>query len=71
MNRDPVDSSMIASIGYDCDKNILEIEFKNNGRIFEYYDVPLDEYEQIMNVESKGKYFLANIKPYFRCSRIG
>ena len=61
MKREPVVSSNIASIGYDENNNILEVEF-NNGNVYEYYDVPLYEYEGLMSADSKGTYLNANIK---------
>ncbi len=39
MNRTPVTSSSIASIGYDRDNNTLEVEFRN-GRCYRYFAVP-------------------------------
>lgn len=61
MERTPVSSSNISSIGYDVDSQILEIEF-HGGSVYSYSGVPLSEYEGIMNADSKGKYFHANIK---------
>ena len=61
MERTPVSSSDIASIGYDEDSQILEIEF-NNGSVYQYSSVPTGEHDGIMNAGSKGKYFHANIK---------
>lgn len=70
MERIYVESSRIQSIGYDLDNSILEIEFKNNGAIYQYYDVPLYEYEELMNAESKGKYLSTNLKNY-KYQRVG
>jgi hypothetical protein len=39
MDRTPVSSSNLSSVGYDPDEQILEIEF-NGGRVYQYYDVP-------------------------------
>ena len=50
MNRQSVDSSNLASIGYDEENEILEIEF-NHGGIYQYSDVPKDEYESLMNAD--------------------
>lgn len=69
MERTYVESSHIQSIGYDPDNAILEIEFKKNGAIYQYYDVPQYEYDELMNAESKGKYFNKNIKSY-QCQRV-
>ncbi|MDR8389504.1 KTSC domain-containing protein [Aliifodinibius sp. S!AR15-10] len=68
MNRIPVDSSNIASIGYDQDRALLEIEF-NNGRIYEYYDVPQYEYDQLMAAESHGSYANENIYDRYKQQR--
>ncbi len=56
-----VESSNLASIGYDSEKEILEIEF-NHGGVYQYFDVPQSVYEELMNADSHGKYFSANIR---------
>ena len=61
MERTLVSSSNIASIGYDKDNKILEIEF-NDGSVYQYSGVPSDEHDGIMSADSKGKYLHANIK---------
>jgi hypothetical protein len=61
VERTPVSSSNIASIGYDEDNQILEIEF-NDGSVYQYSGVPSSEHDGIMNADSKGKYLHANIK---------
>ncbi len=61
MKRTEVESSMIRSVGYDPDARILEIEF-NSGQVYQYFDVPPQEYEGLMKAESHGRYFLANIR---------
>lgn len=61
MERTPVTSSNICSVGYDTDSESLEIEF-NNGSVYQYSNVPTGEYEGLLSAESVGKYFHANIK---------
>lgn len=61
MKRITVDSSNLASVGYDTKKKILEIEF-NHGGIYQYFDVPEDEYNKLLKASSHGKYFVNNIK---------
>ncbi len=61
MKRETVKSSNLASIGYDESSKILEIEFLNGG-IYQYLNVPLDVYEELMNAKSHGTYFSANIR---------
>lgn len=70
MDKIYVESSSVQSVNYDPDNAILEIEFKKNGSIYQYYEVPQYEYDELMNAESKGKYIHMNIKKY-RCQRVG
>ena len=61
MKRTDVDSSMLASVGYDEKKQILEVEF-NHGGIYEYYEVEKEIYDDLMNSDSLGRYFINHIK---------
>lgn len=61
MERQYVSSSNIASIGYDVDNMVLEVEFLN-GSIYQYYDVPQIIYDGLMAADSHGKYLAAYIK---------
>ena len=61
MNRIPVSSSNISSIGYDSSSNILEVAF-NSGGVYQYSNVPNNVYLSLMNASSKGGYLAQNIK---------
>ena len=61
MQRVPVKSTSIKSIGYDEKEKILEIEFHTNF-VYQYFDVPVEVYEALVKAESKGKYYNINIK---------
>lgn len=61
MNRQSVESSNLASVGYDAENEILEIEF-NHGGVYQYFDVPENIYEELMSASSYGQYFDRNIK---------
>jgi len=61
MDRTSVSSSNIGAIGYEAETQTLEIEFLN-GSVYQYTGVSVEEYEAMMNADSKGKYFNANIK---------
>lgn len=69
MNRQPVTSSNIASIGYDADSQTLEIEFLNGG-VYQYFDVPQYVHEELMNASSHGQYLAQNIKGVYRYSKV-
>lgn len=68
MDRIAVESSNLAAIGYDPEARVLEVEFKKGG-VYQYAEVPTEEYEALMSAESKGKYLAAYIKPRYPCTR--
>ncbi len=59
-----VESSNIASVEYDKETRILEIEF-HHGAVYQYFDVPNDVYEGLMNSPAMGSYFMNEIKSIF------
>ena len=69
MERETVQSSNIASIGYDVYSSTLEIEFNNNS-IYQYFDVPQHIYHELMNADSHGQYLAQNIKGVYRYSKV-
>ncbi len=64
MERQPVKSSNISGVGYDPKTRLLELEF-SNGRTYQFTDVPLDTYAQLMDAPSKGKFFFSHIRSRF------
>lgn len=70
MQRIPVESSDIVSIGYDPKSRVLEIEFKEN-RVYQYFDVEPRVYELFLKADSYGEYFYAHINKHYRYQRIG
>ena len=70
MQRVPVNSSNILSIGYDADKQMLEIEF-NTGRVYRYSGVPPHVYSGLMKASSHGKYFLTYIQGVYSDIEVG
>ena len=59
--RRPVQSSAIASIGYDADVETLEVEFVS-GSVYRYLHVPGDVATGFATAESHGRYFDAFVK---------
>jgi hypothetical protein len=69
IERKPVQSSDLASVGYDARQRILEIEFRSGG-IYRYLEVPAAIHDQLLAAESKGRFFAAHIRDQFRCERL-
>lgn len=68
MDRQTVSSSNLVSVGYDESSSTLEVEFKG-GAVYQYFNVPLFEYERLMAAPSHGVYFSANIKDKYAFER--
>lgn len=69
MQRIPVDSRTMVSVGYDADSGILEIEFVN-GRLYQYFDVPPARFDELLGSDSAGRYFNAAIRGHYRYARV-
>lgn len=69
MPRRPVRSSDIASIGYDAQSSVLEVEFLN-GAVYQYYQVPQAVYEGLLNANSHGGYLAAHVKGAYQYRRV-
>lgn len=70
MERQPIDSSSLRSVGHDSESQILEVEFLN-GRIYRYFNVAADAYVAILQAPSKGAFFNAHIKDRYPSQRLG
>ena len=63
-----VDSSMIQSVAYDTFEQSLYVKF-NNGKIYEYFSVPERVYIDLLNAESKGRFFHQVVQNVYDCKR--
>jgi len=70
MERIPVSSSSIASIGYDPEIPALEVEYRQGG-IYRYQGVSQGVFEQLMNAPSKGTFINQQIKKFYAFVHVG
>lgn len=70
MDRIPVSSSSIASVGYDTESQILEVEFLHGG-IYQYVNVPQSIFDEFMGTSSKGAYFTENVRNVYPTTKVG
>jgi hypothetical protein len=61
MLRRRVSSSVIAAIGYDAERRLLDVEFRS-GAVYRYFKVPAHTFEAFCAAPSIGEYFNAHIK---------
>ncbi|HEX6444037.1 MAG TPA: KTSC domain-containing protein [Streptosporangiales bacterium] len=67
MRRVRVESSVLASVGFDA--GTLEVEFVS-GAVYRYLEVPAAEYAALRWAESHGTYFNEHIKDNYEYVRI-
>ena len=69
MKRKAVSSSAVVSVGYDLKSKTLEIEFPS-GHVYQYFDVPAAEHKALVNADSLGQFFNAEIKDCYSCIQV-
>lgn len=69
IERKPVTSSNVLSLGYDPVGQVLEIEFKD-GSVYQYANVPQFIYDQLIASSSIGSFIHNNIKAKYSFIRL-
>ncbi len=69
MVLEKVTSSTIDSIGYEPSSQMLFIRFKT-GSIYGYEQVPVEDYDNLLNSASKGVFFSQNIRGRYNYIKI-
>jgi KTSC domain len=60
-----VTSSVLAAVGYDPERRVLEARFRT-GRVYHYFDVPHSIFKLLLAARSKGQYFNKAIRSHLR-----
>ena len=69
MERQPVKSTNVESIGYDPEEKVLEVKFKS-GAIYQYAGVQPEMYADLLAAESVGRFVSQVIRAGRRGLRI-
>ena len=69
MEWQPLESKMFLSAAYDPKGQILYLRFRSSD-VYRYFEFPDDQYQEFLNAESHGRYFLSHIKDQFRFERM-
>ena len=62
-------SEAVEDISYDETSQRMRVTF-TTGRVYDYLDVPIEEYEAFAAAESLGRYFNANIRDKYEYSEV-
>lgn len=69
MKRVAVDSTSVASVGYDEGDHVLEIEFRGGG-VYRYRHVPAAVHRLLLQAPSIGEFVNRIVKPKFEAERV-
>ena len=64
MNRIAVESTTLATVGYDDALSILQLGFRS-GAHYQYFGVPAGLHRGLLDAPSKGSYFNELIRGHF------
>lgn len=62
IERLPIDSSNLKTVGYDPARQILAIEFLSSGQVLHYDGFPPEKFEQFGQAVSRGRFYAKEIK---------
>lgn len=62
-------SSTITSVEYDDEAHELDVTF-TSGKMYRYFNVPLEIYAEFLDAGSKGRFFNDNIKGAFAFAEV-
>ena len=65
----PLDSSFLEAAAYDDSLTLLELDFRN-GAVYLFAEVPDETYQELLQAESKGRYFISHIRDRFPYARM-
>lgn len=64
-----VESSLLNKVGYDPETQVLAIQMNYSSDVYLYQDVPESIYKGLLAADSKGRYYVKNIKGQFPTER--
>lgn len=62
-------SSSIAAAGYDDRRRALRLRYVSGG-MYDYLDVPVGVFQELLDAPSKGRFVNWYIKPRYRFARL-
>jgi hypothetical protein len=61
---------MLASAAYDAEKQMLHLRFRKTGDVYRYFEFTAAVYQEFLDAESRGRFFLAHIRDHFPFERL-
>ena len=64
-----VKSSLIDKAGYDPETKVLSIQMNNSSDVYTYEAVPQAVYDDFLEADSKGAYYVKHIKGQYKTGK--
>lgn len=65
----PLESKLLTAAAYPAETHVLYLRFRS-GDVYSYFDFPPELYRDFLDAESKGRFFLSQIRNQFRYDRL-
>jgi KTSC domain-containing protein len=65
----PLESELLAAAAYAAPRRILYLRF-HSGEVYRYFTFPAEQYQEFLNADSRGRYFLNHIRNRFPYERL-
>ena len=65
----PLESKLLAAAVYLAPRRLLYLRF-HSGDVYRYFTLPAEQYQEFLDAESQGRYFLAHIRNQFPYERL-
>ena len=65
----PLESKLLAAAAYIETRRLLYLRF-HSGDVYRYFTFPAEQYQEFLDAESRGRYFLAHIRNQFPYERL-
>lgn len=62
-------SSCFSEVGYSEAQETLVVRFRDSGKRYCYYDVPVSVWKAFRSADSLGRYYNTKIKGYYSCEK--
>ena len=69
LNWRPLESKLLAAAAYIETRRLLYLRF-HSGDVYRYFTFPAEQYQEFLDAESHGRYFLAHIRNQFPYERL-
>lgn len=64
-----VKSSLLDKVGYDPETKVLAVQMNYSSDVYLYRNVPLEVFDDLLAADSKGGFYVKNIKGKYKTER--